>query len=72
MPRGFADVAKFQTSDIFEVVPLSKITLLGIFVVASTVALWESTEYNKSSSKCISRATDCKYMLLLSISKWRK
>ena len=48
--RGFAGVAKFSNTK-FEVALLNKVTLLSILVVVSTVALCESTGYNKSSSK---------------------
>lgn len=50
IPRGFADVAKFSKTE-FEVALLNKVMLLRILVVVSTVALCESTGYNKSSSK---------------------
>ena len=48
--RGFAGVAKFSNTK-FEMALLNKVTLLSILVVVSTVALCESTGYNKSSSK---------------------
>ena len=47
---GFADLAKFSNTK-FEVALLNKVTLLPILVVVSTVALCESTGYNKGSSK---------------------
>ena len=50
IPRGFADVAKFSNNK-FEVALHNKVTLLSILVVVSTVALCESTGYNKGSSK---------------------
>ena len=50
IPRGFADVAKFSNTK-FEAALLNKVTLLRILVVVSTVALCESTGYNKGSSK---------------------
>ena len=49
IPRGFAEVKKFSNTK-FEVALLNKVTLLSILVVVSTVALCESTGYNKSSS----------------------
>ena len=49
IPRGFADVTKFSNTK-FEVALLNKVTLLSILVVVGTVALCESTGYNKSSS----------------------